>query len=295
MSKITQVITNVEYNEADSRRLINIFSPATVTFVHEENEEEIREVVKDCDVAYLKGNLTPKYYEDSDLKWVHCNIAGLDNSASKEVFEKGILLSGAAGRSAPALAEHAFFFLLNHVYSVKKTLAAQKNHQWGFPGIDGLESCYGKTIGIVGFGNTGKAVYEKAKAFGMKVVAYDKSPIGNQFELEKRYCSDNGDSMEGLLGESDFIVLSLSLSDTTYHIIDAKAFSLMKNTCFLINISRGSIVDEKAMIEALANHTIAGAGLDVTEIEPLQEESPLWEMDNVLLTPHHTARLSGFQ
>lgn len=295
MSKIAHVLSNIDYPEEGRKRLRKIFSPAEVFFIDAKDKEAIQKTVKFCDVAFLKGNLTPEYYTDSNLKWIHCNVAGLNDSAKKEVFDRNIILTGAAGRSAPALAEHVFFFLLNHVYAIKEMLAAQKSHEWGFPGIERLESPFGKTMGIVGFGNTGKAVYEKAKAFGMHVIAYNDSPINKEYELEQSWSAKQGDTIEKLLRQSDYIVLALSLNNETYHVVNKAAFSLMKPTAYIINVSRGSIIDEQALIEALQNNMIGGAGLDVTEEEPLTIDSPLWDMENVLITPHTTPKMTNFQ
>jgi phosphoglycerate dehydrogenase-like enzyme len=290
MGTITHVLTNVEYNEQDRQRLISIFAPAEVHFVKDTEKDLITELVQKCEVAYLKGNVQQAYYQNSKLQWIHSNIAGLEGSLKKEFLEQGIRLTGSAGRSAEALAEHAFFFMLNHVYSIKRVIQAQKDHNWGFD-QEMKTSLYGKTLGIVGFGNTGKAVYEKAKAFGMDVVAYNRSPIDSCFSLKKRFSAQDKTGLQYLLQESDYIVLALSLTDETYHIIDKSAFALMKSDAFLVNIGRGSLIDEPALIEALKNNLLGGAGLDVTEKEPLAGNSPLWDWENVLITPHSTPRL----
>jgi phosphoglycerate dehydrogenase-like enzyme len=218
MGIITHVLTNVEYNEQDRQRLVSIFAPAKVHFVKDTEKGRITELVKKCKVAFLKSNVEQAYYKNSKLQWIHSNIAGLDSSLKKEFVEQGIRLTGSAGRSAEALAEHAFFFMLNHVYSIKRVIQAQKDHSWGFE--KGMKaSLYGKTLGIIGFGNTGKAVYEKAKSLGMEVLAYNRSPIDSDFSLKKCFSAKDKTGLQSLLQESDYIVLALSLSDETssYH------------------------------------------------------------------------------
>lgn len=293
---INKVITNSNYLGIYKERIISLFAPSPVIFVDDNlSSEEIKNKAKDCDVAFWQGNISPNIYEDSNLKWIHCNMAGLNGSINNKLFERKILLTGASGRSAPTLAEHVFFFMLNHVYKIRNLIDCQSQKEWGFEGIDTLSGLYGKTLGIAGFGNTGKAIAEKAKAFGMNILTYGTSNL-TDFEkifygVSKHYCVEQKDRIEDFLPTCDYIVLSLRLTDKTYHIINEKTINCMKQSAYIINISRGSVIDEEYLIKAINNNLIDGAGLDVTEIEPLPITSKIWNMDKFLLTPHCTPKM----
>lgn len=137
----------------------------------------------------------------------------------------------------------------------------------------------GKTLGVIGAGNIGRAVIKVAKALDMNILVYTRTP--REDEDQVRYVD-----LDTVLRESDYVTLHCPLTDATRHIIDADALAKMRPTAFLINVSRGALVDEPALIEALRNGTIAGAGLDVQETEPPTQDNPLYDMDNVILTPH---------
>jgi phosphoglycerate dehydrogenase-like enzyme len=147
---------------------------------------------------------------------------------------------------------------------------------------------YTKTLGVVGLGHTGKAVAKLGSAMGMRVIGYDRNEADLPDGVEKAWFTDRGEGIETLLKESDVIILSVRLSDETFHLIDERAFGVMKNTALLINMARGAVVDEKALYTALVNNRIAGAASDVFETEPLPASSPLWDLPNMVITPHCT-------
>ena len=221
------------------------------------------------------------------MKWVHCNHAGINNSARPEIFARNIILTSSSGRSAPVLAEHAFFLMLSLVYQARLREELQKNHQW-LPIYQGPKGLYGKTLGIIGLGHTGKEVALRGKAFGMEMWAYGRSFDEAPENVERYFQQEKGDDLHQFLGGCDVVVLSLRLSDESYHMIDRKAFAAMKDSALLINMARGAIVDERAFAEALSKGWIAGAGCDVFEVEPLPAESPLWDLPNMIITPHCT-------
>ena len=137
----------------------------------------------------------------------------------------------------------------------------------------------GKTLGVVGAGHIGKNVIKIAQALDMDIMVYTRTPREDHDGIH--YVS-----FDTLLKNSDYISLHCPLTSSTKHMINKDTLSLMKPTAFIINTSRGALIDEKALVEALKNHTIAGAGLDVQEEEPPKEDSPLYQLDNVILTPH---------
>jgi len=144
---------------------------------------------------------------------------------------------------------------------------------------------HAKTVGIIGFGGIGREIARLSKAFGMKVLVTHRSArrSGQTGYVDEKYTLDG---LTDMLGKSDFVVLALPLTHETIAMIGKKQLRSMKPTAFLINISRGKILDEAALVRALEEHWIAGAGLDVFETEPLPADSKLWELPNVILTPH---------
>jgi phosphoglycerate dehydrogenase-like enzyme len=294
--KPMNIITDVKFSEPSMARLRALVAPGELHEVSTQDKERLRALVGTCEVAFLSGAVDPLFYgPESAVKWIHCNSAGLNQVAKAVVFEKGLLVSGGSGRSAPALAEHVFFFILSHVYRVRELLENQRNHRWDASRLASSESPSGKTLGIIGFGNTGKAVYEKAKAFGMKMIAYSNAPIPHDYDLLLSLSRQKGDSLYALLERCDYLVVCTNLSDLTYHLLDEEAFSHVKKGCFLVNIGRGEVIEEKALVQALRSDILSGAGLDVTEPEPLAHDSELWDMDQVMITPHFTPRMTNFE
>ena len=290
---MSKIITNYDETPDNVKALNSIFSPAKVVFAGESLPQILDSTF---DIAILKNqNVNPILYgADSKIQWIHCNVAGLDSVDLKSILAKNIKITGAAGRSADALAEHVFYFLLNHIYKCKQLIYNQQNHIWDQNPLKTSGSLEGCTLGIIGFGNTGKAILEKANAFKMNVIAYSYRNISDEYELAKKYSFENGDSILPLVEQSDFIALTTSLNDKTFHIINKEIFSHMKKSAMLINISRGAIIKEEDLIEALRDGKIAGAGLDVFEEEPLSKNSPLWDLPNVYVTPHATPHLPNF-
>ena len=150
---------------------------------------------------------------------------------------------------------------------------------------------YGRTVGIVGMGNNGRMLADRLHAFGMNIVAYDKFPIKEYDYISQKYCADAGDTIQPLLEQSDFVVLTLALTDETYHMINKDTLAQMKDGAFLVNMARGGIVCTEDLIEALKSGKLSGAGLDVFEEQPLSSESPLWKMEQVYITPHSTPQV----
>jgi phosphoglycerate dehydrogenase-like enzyme len=261
-----------------------------VRFVHTRDDAEIGRWLREADVAVIAGDLDDRHLAAPKLRWIHCDHAGLNKSARPEVFEKGLLVTSSAGRSAPALAEHAMLFMLTFAYQLPRFMAAQREHRWGIEGQERLRGLIGRTVGIVGLGNTGRELTARAKAFGMTVLGYRRSaqPVDG---VDRLFAYERGDSLDDLLAASDYVVLATPLSDATHHLIGARELGLMKPTAVLVNMARGAVVDEAALIDALRARRIAGAGLDVFETEPLPPDSPLWDLPNVLITPHTTPQV----
>ncbi len=212
--------------------------------------------------------------------------AGFDNVMISECTKRGIYVANAAGVNTIAVAEHVLAFILCWYKAMIHLDGTMKRGEYGVD-YTGSEVT-GKTIGIVGMGSIGQAVARRALAFEMKVLGYDIRPV----EVDRGVQMTD---MATLLGHSDVITLHTFLNDQTRHMIGRREFDSMKKNAFLINTSRGPIVDEAALVEALQANKIAGAGLDVFEKEPLPKESPLCRMKNVILTPHTAGMPDGLK
>ena len=291
MPKIKKVVATVWYNKKNMYDLRRVFPDAEFCYVDFFDKEKLEKEVKDADVAILMGDVDPCLLGENTLKWIHCDHAGLNGSARPEVFARGIPVTGAAGRSAPVLAEHCIYFMMQGCYHTKELLRAQENCTWGVDGMNTWRGLYGRTVGIVGMGNNGRMLADRLHAFGMNIVAYDKFPIKGYDYISQKYCADAGDTIQPLLEQSDFVVLTLALTDETYHMINKDTLAQMKDGAFLVNMARGGIVCTEDLIEALKSGKLSGAGLDVFEEQPLPPESPLWKMEQVYITPHSTPQV----
>lgn len=291
MSKIKKVVATVWYDKPHMYELRRVFPEAEFVYVDFFDKNKLTEEVKNADAAILFGDVDPCLLGENSLKWIHCDHSGLNGSARPEVFARGIPVTSAAGRSAPALAEHAIYFMLQDCYHTKELLKAQSKKQFGVEGSNQWKGLYGRTAGIIGMGNNGKLVADRLHAMGMKVIGYDYYPIQGYDYLAEKLCVQNGDTLDPLLASSDYIILTVSLTDATYHMLNKETFAKVKKGAFLVNIARGGLVDTSCLIDALNDGTLSGAGLDVFEEQPLGADSPLWDMPTVYITPHCTPQV----
>lgn len=293
MRTIKKVVSTVWYKKADYHRLRNVFPEAEFVYVDFYNKEKIREEVRDADVAIIIGDVDDALLGDNTLQWVQCDHSGLNGSARDEVFKKGFMVTGAAGRNAPALAEHCIYFMMQYCYHTKELLAAQEKGMWGVEGVVQWKALYGRTVGIAGMGNNGRMLADRVKALGMKIYAYDKFPFPGYDDVERKLVESQGDTIDPLLENCDFVVLTLPLTGETYHMFDKETINKMKPGAFLVNMSRGGIVDTEALTEAIQGGRLGGAGLDVIEEVPLPAEHPLWHLPGVYITPHVTPQIEN--
>ena len=289
--KAAKVMVTLGYQGAHWERLAQAVEPGQIARVDRQDDAAVRSALRDADVAFIAGDLDPRYLDAPKLRWVHCDHAGLNKFARPEIFAKGLIVTSSAGRSSPVLAEHAIFFMLALSFRFPAFYKAQQNHQWGIPGQDDLRGLYGQTIGIVGLGNIGQELAKRAKAFGMRVLGYRRSQGPVPEGVDCVYAQAAGDSIDRLLEESDFIVLAVPLSDRTHQLIGASELLRMKPTAYIVNMARGAVIDEAALLDALREGRIAGAGLDTFHTEPLPPDDPIWDAPNTLITPHVTPQV----
>jgi len=297
MPEIKSVLCALNFRSELLEKIERACAPAVVHHVDIHDDAAIARVIDEVDVAILPDDLDDRILAGRRLRWIHCCHAGLTKSARPEVFARGIRLSGSAGRSAPSLAEHAFFFLLALTYDAWRLHDAQRAHAW-----TGMQMQYartrglnGQTLGIVGFGHMGAAIAARAKAFEMNVLVYSRSARETPENVDAYYAGDAGGDLHEFLSQCDYIVLCCHLSNETYHLIDRAAFAAMKPTARLVNMARGPVVDTDALADALRSGRLAAAASDVFDQEPLPADSPLWELPNFLISPHATPRVADFE
>ena len=238
------------------------------------------------EAGILTGHASPSLLaQATNLRWYQQWGAGADWLARHpELAERDFLLTNASGVHAIPITEHIFAFLLAFARELPTAFAGQAAREWRRQGDDVFELA-GKTLLLIGVGAIGRRTAHVAAAFGMRVFGVRRN-AGRVVPGIERMCSV--DCLHDWLPEADFVVLTVPLTKETRHMMDETAFRRMKRSAYLVNIGRGGTVDEAALVRALQEGWIAGAGLDVTEQEPLPADSPLWAMPNVIITAHYS-------
>jgi phosphoglycerate dehydrogenase-like enzyme len=233
--------------------------------------------------AARTGGTVPKSIRDAAprLKWIQLTSAGADRLLDSGFVEQGITVTTVSGLHATPIGEFVLAVMLMWAKGAPRTLRAQLKHEW----VRFLPTeLRGKTVGVVGAGNIGGEVARLAKAFGCRVLASRRTPDASALDSVDEMVPAAESAR--LLGESDYVVLSVPLTPDTRGMIAEPQLRAMKPTAVLVNIARGAVVVEADLVRALREGWIAGAALDVFEKEPLPGDSPLWDMENVILTPH---------
>jgi phosphoglycerate dehydrogenase-like enzyme len=218
--------------------------------------------------------------EAPSLRWLQSPGAGVDHPVFARVIERGVRLTNASGLHAEPIAQYIFAYVLHWEREVARHLAQERARQYQVIVSGDLTS---KTLGIVGLGGIGLAAARVGKAFGMRVIGIRRTPADTEANVDLWLPPQR---LHELLEASDYVVLCMPLTNATRNWIGAAELHAMRNDAVLINVARGGVVDEPALIEALREGRIRGASLDVTAEEPLPPDSPLWELDNCVITPH---------
>ena len=215
----------------------------------------------------------------SGLEWIQTLTTGTDHITRVPGFTDAITLTTARGIHGPQMSELAFFLMLSLLRDAPRLAANQKAHQWErWP----QALLWRKTVAVLGVGAIAEDFAKRAKAFDMTVIGISGSPRPAPFFDEMRPRSD----LPAAVADADFLVVFIPLSAETEKLVNGEVFKAMKPSAYLINLARGGVVDEAALLEALSTGKIAGAGLDVFSTEPLPASSPIWEAPNAMLTPH---------
>jgi phosphoglycerate dehydrogenase-like enzyme len=235
-------------------------------------------------VTGMDGPLFERLVSGPGVRWVHSISAGVEHLPLALMAERGILLTNSAGAYATAMAEYALGAAMMVSRGFPRWLEGQRERRWLDDDAPELTVLRGKRLGIVGYGAVGREVAAGARALGMEVWATKRSPLFVSGEPLDRLLPSSG--LHELLRACDVVVLCASLNRTSRHLIGEAELGAMRPTAVLVNVARGGLVDEGALIQALAEGRLRGAVLDVTEEEPLPSDSPLWTAPNLMITPH---------
>ncbi|MCS7098071.1 MAG: hydroxyacid dehydrogenase [Candidatus Methanomethyliaceae archaeon] len=249
--------------------------------------EDLKKIINNYDILIVRGRIkvTRDIIENAtNLKLIGRVGVGLDNIDVEAAERRGIKVINTPQMSTIAVAELTISLILNLLRGTYRAIESMKKGLWEKKSFYGNE-LFNKTLGIIGFGRIGKAVAERAKAFGMKVIVYD---IFMDQESLERMKVTRASSLEELLRLSDIISLHVPLTKDTKHLINSSTIALMRTGAYIINTSRGEIINTKDLLEALKSGKLAGAALDVFENEPPKEpwEKELIQLPNVITTPH---------
>jgi phosphoglycerate dehydrogenase-like enzyme len=219
------------------------------------------------------------------LKWIHVTAAGVAQLMRPDVRARGITITNSRGIHAIPMAEHTIGLLLALARKFPASIRFQEQRRWAQQEIWNARpsELHGATLVIVGFGAIGSELARRARAFGMRVWAVTRTGRADESLAHRVFPATE---LARALPEADYVVLAAPDTPSTHHMIGEEQLAAMKPSACLVNVARGSLVDEPALVKALERQMIAGAALDVTEKEPLTPESPLWGLENVLITPH---------
>ena len=278
---------SIDLSDEQIKRIESVSDDVEIV-VARSRDEQIAQI---ADVDVLLGSISRDLFLKASgarhasplrLRWVQVQSAGVDSLLFPEFVESDVILTSMKGYVGVHLADHAMALLLALARGIHTAL---RNPRWDMRSsirANSLELT-GKIMGIIGLGGTGLEVARRAVGFGMEVIALEPEDLQKPDFVKDIWKPER---FYDLLGCSDVVVICAPLTDATRGMFDLDAFRRMKRSAILINVTRGQIMDGPALIEALREGLIAAAGLDVTPEEPLPSDSPLWNMDNVIITPH---------
>jgi phosphoglycerate dehydrogenase-like enzyme len=261
---------------------------ADVKIVRAEKTEELGDALKDARVLFQwagsRDELKKVLAGAPKLEWIHGRYAGLDGILCPELINSPVPLTNGRGSFSQSLGEYVMCAALYFAKDLPRMLRSKAEHKWDTFDVHELSA---QTMGIVGHGDIGRAIARRAKAFGMKVLALRRNTAPREGDEDVDQVFSHAD-LHKMLPQCDYVVSAAPLTPETKHMLSAAEFEAMKREAIVMNVGRGPVIDEAAIIEALRAKKIRGAALDVFEVEPLPKESPLWDMENVLIS-YHTA------
>jgi len=251
-----------------------------------------------AEVAFFSGDVFPDFSRQffsavrkaPRLQWLHAFNVGVDHPIYDEMLARGVRLTTSAGSTAGPIAQTAIMALLAFARGFPRWLVAQRNHKWDPERKVLPRDLQDQTAVIVGLGRIGAEIARLARALGVKVIGVRRNARRANDPVDELHPPE---ALPGLLARCDWLIIACPLTPETRSLVGAGVLAALPRGARLINVARGEIVNEQALIAALKSGHLAGAYLDVFETEPLPPESPLWDMPNVLVTPHNSAAATG--
>ena len=269
------------------------FPQAKINLIQDSDQRlaELADTEVLCAVRFSKNDLTVA----KQLKWLHLTSAGATHVLFPEMIESDIIVTNSRGLYGIPIAEHVLGVMLMFARRFHEAYPLQREGKWARPEMLSrfslIAELHSRTVGIIGLGSIGLAVAERCKALGMRVVA-NKRRDGDKPDCVDELFGPN--DLPQLLQQSDYVVIAAPLTPETKGMIGENEIQLMKPSAFILNVGRGAIIQEKALIQALKEDRLGGAGLDVTDPEPPKEDSELFHLPNVILTPHYSGIRSNY-
>ena len=261
-----------------------------VTFLDVADGDHQLAEIRDAD-AYVGWPTQEVVLANEKLQWVHVGSTGIDHVMARApaLRDSDVVLTNTRGPHGNPMADHAFGMILNLARPFSTFKDDQRARRWTDGHRDRMVDLSGRNMGILALGDVGLAVARRAHGFGMHVYAVDRLNTQEWYRPPEVREVWGLDRLDEMLGLSDWLVVTAPLTSETRDLLDRRRLGLMKRGSYVIVVSRGNIIDEAALIDLLRSGHIAGAGLDATSEEPLPQNSPLWDMENVVLTPHCAA------
>lgn len=224
-----------------------------------------------------------------NLEWLHIGFAGTDTPVFRELMDRGVAVTNSSGAASEPIATTAIAGMLALSRGFPRWAALQQRHEWRQRQYSPPD-LRGQTIVVLGLGSIGTEVARLARGFGLRVIGVRRTPAGSADGVDEWIPPDR---LNEVLPRADWLALTIPLTPQTHHMIDAAALALLPEGAHILNVARGAIIDEAALIEALRSGHLGGAYLDVFEVEPLPEASPLWNLPNVIVSPHDSNVSAG--
>ena len=265
---------------------ITSFAPGITPIIYEGDDPIADDVLTNVNVAFFSSDVWPErsrgmvlsIMKSINVKWMHTFSAGVDSPFFIQLMENGVRLTNSSGATASPIAQTAILYMLSLSRNTRAWFRHQDKHEWERHEFDELD---GARLAVVGLGPIGLEIARLGVALNMQVEGIRRTPQGNE------PCPTYGfDSLNEVLGRADWVACALPLNPNTKDLFDDARFAAFKKGSRFINVGRGELVSEPALIAALQSGHLSGAGLDVFATEPLPADSPLWDFDNVIVTPH---------
>lgn len=276
-------------------KAIRAIAPSVTPVIYVGDDPIDDDIIPTINAAFYSSDLWPErsrgialsILKATNLKWLHTFSAGVDNPFFVQLMERGVRLTNSSGATASPIAQTAILYMLALSRNVRAWLQHQDAHEWQRHEFTELDSA---NLAVVGMGPIGNEIARLGVALNMNVKGIRRTPVGDEPCPTFTF-----DELDAVLAEADWVAVALPLTPETREMFGEKRFAKMKKGAFFVNVGRGELVDEPALINSLQSGHVAGAGLDVFAVEPLPVDSPLWNMPNVLITPHSSgaSALSG--